>query len=144
LIIGCFFALRLQAQDAGGTALFDNDVPQKLMSVMRDGFTEQNPDQALAVFDGERMPNYALFANQVRALFSIYNNFRVFYRITDVAAADCPGAECGDATVQFSLEADRATGQPPNLSREAQLNIRFMREKKDWKIIELAPRELFR
>jgi hypothetical protein len=135
-----FLGLPAQAQDTP----LDDDAPQQLMTVLRDGFTEQNAEQALSVFDHERMPNYAAFSNQIRALFSIYNNFRVFYRITDVAVADCPGTECGEATVQFSLEGDRITGQPPGLSREAQLHIRFMRAKNGWKIVELSPRELFR
>lgn len=142
-ILLIFISASGDAQDAR-VEHFDEAVAQKLLSTLRDGFVGQNATEALSVFDAERMPNYSSFAAQVRALFGLHTNFRIYYKVLDVNAAECKDTECGDATVQFSMEADDVTGQPPGLARETQLQVRFMRTSSGWKIVDLTPREFFR
>ncbi len=126
---------------------FTGAVAESLMRQIRDGLVARNSATVLAAFDPDNMPDYNGFADQLRAFLDQWDNVRVYYQIVNTAESPsnskCGAAGCGMATVQFQMDGENALGQGPAMHREAQLQLTFQRGDKGWKIVNLAPRDLF-
>lgn len=125
---------------------FSEAVAQRLMVLVRDGLVSQDADMMLSAFGGMR--DYREFADAVRTFFSLHENFRVYYRIIEVAPVDCAESghnrkvECGRAVVEMQLQADDAHNTVPGLTRNGQLHISFVQLKEGWRISDID-REFF-
>ena len=115
---------------------FSTGVAEHLIDVFRNGLLAGDPRRTLADFD-RQTPVYAQLADDLASLFRRYESLRVY---THVLRTESEGAR-GVATVDFTLEAQPVTSNQPAVRRNAQLRLTFAREGKDWKIIELEPRD---
>ncbi len=121
---------------------FSGAVAERLMRQVRDGLVSGNGDAVLAAFDRDNMTGYREFAAQLQEFLRTWENIRVYYQILQSAESECPTA-CGTATVQFEMEADNAQRDRPATRRGTQLELAFQRTGKGWKIVNLAPRDIF-
>ena len=138
------FSLAMVAAAAGATPpneAFSPAVADRVLGALRDALTAQNSSRTLALFDRERMPDYAQFADSVGLLFQDYNqkyealNVRFHIVQTD--------DDSGAAMVDFTLEATPASPQQMPVRHSAQLRFNFARAGKDWKIVDVQPRDFF-
>ncbi len=114
---------------------------EQVMTVLNDGLTGHNSERFLSAFDPDQMQNYSSFADQVRTLFDLYDNFRVHYQILEVRPA--PDATA-TVTANLELQADDAHSNVPGLSRNGQIHLHLSTGKRGWKISDLQPRGFFR
>ena len=122
---------------ASGSQAFSLAVADRLLSSLREAIVGQNSTRTLALFDN-RMPEYSEFAVTLKSIFDRYDWFRVRYHILETTD------ERGMAVVNFTLEATPQSGTEPSVERTERLRFAFGREDdKDWKIIDIQPRELF-
>ena len=135
--------LPLRAQPKG-QAEFSDAVAESLLRQFSRGLIAGNADTVLATFDADRTSGYGAFADQLRSFLNKWDNIRVHYQIAQVEKAGCGNETCGNAQVQFEMEAEDVQSQLPPMRRNAQLQLQFKRGDKGWKIVSLSPRELFR
>jgi hypothetical protein len=120
---------------------FSTAVADQVLGSFRDALTAQNRDRTLALFDRDRMPDYAGFADSVGLLFQDYNqkyeSLRVRFHILQT------DDDSGTAMVDFTLEADPASPAQMPVRHSAQLRFSFARAGKEWKIVDVQPRDFF-
>lgn len=86
------------------------------------------------------MPGFAVFRDELAQFFGQYRAPRVEYQITQVSQDGALGA----VVAEFVIEAPPATDGLPILHRRAQLRLVTSWDGKEWKIVDLSPRTLFR
>lgn len=123
---------------------FSEAVVQQLLGTVRNSLVAHNPDKMLSAFGGMR--DYNRFAEQVRTFFSLYENFRVYYRVLDVAAEGGPdsteGVPRGRAVIEMQLQGDNTQNNVPGLTRTGQLHLSFEHLRSGWRISDID-REFF-
>jgi hypothetical protein len=126
-----------QTSDEGGSQSFSEADAQKPLSMVADGLVGHDPEKFLSAFDAERMGNYRAFAQQVRTFFSLYENFRVHYRILSVNQSECVQKCVGNASVEFAVEGDDAQRQMPGVTRDGEMRVSFQSGGDGWRITEI-------
>jgi hypothetical protein len=117
-------------------------VAEEVMRTLNDGLAADSAAKFLSVFN-DGMRDYSNFADQVAMFFSMYDNFRVHYRV--IEARPISEAEKDlSVIVNVELQADDANNNVPGPNRNGQLHLRMSEGKNGWKITELEPREFFR
>lgn len=124
---------------------FSEAVVQHLMGVVRDGLVAHNSEKMLSALTA--MPDYSQFREQVQAFFNRYENFRVYYRVVEAEAVDCPqtghnGGACGRAVIEMQLQGDDPRNATPGITRTRQLHVTFERLRGGWAISDVE-REFF-
>jgi hypothetical protein len=111
------------------------------MNRFRQALESENRGRTLKLFDGSRMPGFAVFRDEVTQFFSRYSSPRVGYQVLQVSQ-DGP---LGAIVAEFAIEASAATDGQPAIHRRAQLRLVTTWDAKEntWKIADLSPRELF-
>ncbi len=104
-----------------------------------DALESHNEARFLCEFDPAKMPDYAVFRDQVQAFFEEYESFQVSYHLQQVAKQ----GEDGVALADFTLDGRSAGGQKPDMRKEMQLRLVLAWNGKAWSIIDLSPREVF-
>jgi hypothetical protein len=125
---------------------FSEAIVQELVRTVRNGLVAHDADKMLSAFGGMR--DYSQFAEQVRTFFSLYENFRVYYRIVEVATVECSNAKsdgtlCGRAVIELQLQGDDSHNGVPGVARSGQLHLGFERLRDGWRITDIN-REFFR
>lgn len=125
---------------------FSEAVVQQLMGTVRNGLLAHDADKMLSAFGGMR--DYSQFAEQVRTFFSLYENFRVYYRVVEAASVECSdgksdGRSCGRAVIELQLQGDDTHNNVPGVTRSGQLHLSFERLRNGWRISNIN-REFFR
>jgi hypothetical protein len=146
VLLACSILLASAAppQDSTGTAdapldaLAANQIEQKLLNQVRDGFEVHNSRKMLAAFDREGMPGYLAFQDQMEAFFSQYESFRASVRLEGSSFEQ----DKLTATAIFKLEGVPRSGGPA-MRREAELTFEFSRSGSGWKIRDVSPRNFF-
>jgi hypothetical protein len=133
----------LQAQETGdaennGTNFVEADAA-RVFDGLRQALESDSERRLLKLFDAARMPDYPALRNQVAQFFEEYEAFQVRYHITQVSTQ----GRMGVAMADFELEATPSRGASPNVRRKVQLRLVLAWDGKRWKIVDLAPRELF-
>jgi hypothetical protein len=118
---------------------FSEVVAERLLNGLSEAILGQDEAAALALFDRDRMPNYAEFAQQMRSMLRQYGSFRVDYHLVQTFE------ETGQniAVVEFTLEAIPASDTELPVRGSAQLRFSFTRGEKTWLISDVQPREFF-
>jgi hypothetical protein len=132
-----------QEPNEGGPQQFSEADAEKLLSTVNDGLVGHSPERFLSAFDAGKMADYAAFAEQAQNFFSLYENFRVHYRILSVSESKCAQGVKGNAMVEFELQGDDANNQVPGISRNGEMQVTFQPGKKGWMITDIN-REFFR
>ena len=139
LISACLFI----GQDAGRDARPDNGHSSfteadavRLLEELRRGLESDKPDTFLKAFDAKRMPGYPAFRDRVAEFFGRYDEFQVRYHVTQVTM----DGELGAAVADFEFDATPRDGVSPNVRRRAALRLVCGWDGKQWKIVDLSPR----
>lgn len=117
---------------------YSDAVANALLSRIADGFVRRNPKLLLSAFDPRHFPEYALFADRLRARLGQHDSFRAYFRILDSAPQDAR------ATVSVDLQIEQSyadSGRPPARST-GQARFTLERGAAGWRIVDLAPRDL--
>jgi len=146
VLLGCSMLLASAAppQDSTGTgdappnAFSANQIEQKLLNQVRNGFETHNSRRMLGAFDREGMPGYLAFQDQVEAFFAQYESFRASVRLEGSSFEQ----DKLTATAIFKLEGIPRSGGPA-MRREAELTFEFSRTGSGWKIRDVSPRNFF-
>ena len=112
----------------------------RVLEGLRQALESNNERRLLKLFDASRMPDYPVFRDQVAQFFDEYEAFQVHYHITQVSTE----GRVGVATADFELEATPSRATSPNVRRNVQLRLVLAWDGKQWRMIDLAPRGLFR
>jgi len=112
----------------------------RVLEGLRQALESNNERRLLKLFDASRMPDYPAFRDQVAQFFDEYEAFQVHYHITQVSTE----GRVGVATADFELEATPSRATSPNVRRNVQLRLVLAWDGKQWRMIDLAPRGLFR
>jgi hypothetical protein len=99
-----------------------------------------NRKRFLSAFDSAHMPNFAAFQDQIKSLFDRYDSFTVTYRLAQTAVENSTGVALAD----FGLDATSNAEELPDLRRHTELRIVTAWNGKEWKIVDLTPRAVFR
>ncbi len=140
VLLACSIQLASAAPppDVPADAFSSNQIAEKLLNQVRDGLQAYNSRKMLAAFDREGMQGYIAFQEQIEALFSQYESFRVAFRLEESSFEQ----DKGTATASFRLE-----GYPryesPAIRREGELIFEFSRTPSGWKIRDVSPRSFF-
>jgi hypothetical protein len=110
-----------------------------VMDRFRQALESESRARTLKLFDGSRMPGFAVFRDEVTQFFGQYRAPRVEYQITQVSQDGALGA----IVAEFAIEAPPATDGLPVLHRRAQLRLVTSWDGREWKITDLSPRDLF-
>lgn len=126
----------------GASHPFEEQDAVAVMDHFRRALEGESRTRVLKLFDSTRMPDYAIFRDQVTQFYEQYQAPTVTYRINQVSQDQALGAIVAD----FILEALPLTDGLPTLHRRVQLRLVLSWDAKDkeWKIADLAPRSLFR
>jgi len=120
---------------------FSIAIADQVLGGLRDALMAQDRTRTLALFDHDGMPDYAEFSEAIGLLFQDYNQkyqeLRVRYHILETG--DDPGA----AMVDFTLEAIPASPGRIPVRHNGQLRFSFARVGKNWKIVDVQPRDFF-
>jgi hypothetical protein len=111
-----------------------------VMDRFRQALESESRSRTLKLFDGSRMPGFAVFRDEVTQFFAQYRAPRVEYQITQVSQDGALGA----IVAEFAIEAPPTTDGLPALRRRAQLRLVTSWDGKEWRITDLSPRTLFR
>ena len=139
LISACLF----RGQDAGrdarpanGPSSFTEADAVRLLEQLRRGLESDKPDTFLKTFDAKRMPGYPAFRDRVAEFFGRYDEFQVRYHVTQVTM----DGELGAAVADFEFDATPRDGVTPSLRRRVALRLVCGWDGKQWKIVDLSPR----
>jgi hypothetical protein len=139
LISACLFI----GQDAGRDARpdtrhssFTEADAVRLLAQLRRGLESDKPDTFLKTFDAKRMPGYPAFRDRVAEFFGRYDEFQVRYHVTQVTM----DGELGAAVADFEFDATPRDGVSPNIRRRVALRLVCGWDGKQWKIVDLSPR----
>ncbi len=119
--------------------LFAEADAARLMDGLRAALEANSQRRLLRLFDAARMPNYATFRDQVTEFFENYQAFQVHYHITEVSTE----GENNVVVADLEIEATPSNANVPNVRRKTQLHLLVAWDGKQWKIVDLAPREFF-
>lgn len=111
-----------------------------VMDRFRQALESESRSRTLKLFDGSRMPGFAVFRDEVTQFFGQYRAPRVEYQITQVSQDGALGA----IVAEYAIEAPPITDGLPALHRRAQLRLVTSWDGKEWRITDLSPRALFR
>lgn len=118
---------------------FSDAVAQSLLQKLADGLEGYSDRLMLSTFDQNKMRGFAIFQQQVAALFRRTDSFRVHFRIVKTSTEDAKGI----SLVEFEMEAiPRAADQQPVRKRD-QLRFEMERGDKGWKIVDIQSRDFF-
>ncbi len=130
------------AQQAGpptpAPAEFSADEATTVLDKIVDGLAAHSASRMLSAFDRQHMEGYPDFADQVRVMFDTFDSFRARYHIRQTAMEGDRGMVLAD----FELEQTPRDATVP-VRKQAQIRFVFERDDKQWKIVDLVPRELF-
>ena len=133
-----------QGQKAGNApdkaANFSEADAARVFDGLRQALESNNERRLLKLFDAARMPDYPAFRDQVAQFFDEYEAFQVRYHIAQVSSE----GRVGVATADFEVEATPSRGTSPNVRRNVQLRLVLTWDGKQWKIVDVTPRGLFR
>ena len=139
LISACLF----RGQDAGrdarpanGPSSFTEADAVRLLAQLRRGLESDKPDTFLKTFDAKRMPGYPAFRDRVAEFFGRYDEFQARYHVTQVTM----DGELGAAVADFEFDATPRDGVTPSLRRRVALRLVCGWDGKQWKIVDLSPR----
>lgn len=117
---------------------FSEEVATALLSRVAEGFTRRNAKLLLSAFDAQRVPDYALFAERVRARVAGHDSFRAYYRIVSAVGEGIGGG----ATVELQIEESFANATVPPARTTGQARFTFGRGGNGWRIVSVTPLEL--
>lgn len=117
---------------------FSEDVATALLARVADGFTRRNAKLLLSAFDAQRVAEYALFADRIRARLAEHDSFRAYYRIVSTAGEGAGGG----ATVELQIEESFANNTVPAARTTGQARFTFGRGANGWRIVAVTPPEL--
>ncbi|MFB3812886.1 MAG: hypothetical protein ACE14L_02150 [Terriglobales bacterium] len=124
----------------GNEQSFSLAVAEQLLNELRDGLVSLNRRRTLQVFASGQMAGFQQLADDLALLLENYDNLRLRYHIVQVVTeAD---GQRGAAMVNLTLEATPRTLEPPR-RRSTQLKFVFARNGKQWKILDVEPRNFF-
>lgn len=106
------------------------------MSALRNALEANNSGRFLKAFDAKRMPDYAVFRDQVAEFFGRYDAFIVRYQVLQVSL----DGEFGTLTANFEFDARPNDGVTPNVRKNVLLRLVTAWEGKQWRIVDLSPR----
>jgi hypothetical protein len=112
----------------------------RVLDGLRQGLESGREGRFLKAFDGRRMPGYAEFRDQMAEFFGKYDSFRMKYRVTQTVM----DGEFGAVVAEVGIDAVPVDGTGPGVRRDASVRLVLDWDGKGWKIIDLAPRSLFR
>jgi hypothetical protein len=107
-----------------------------LLAQLRRGLESDKPDTFLKTFDAKRMPGYPAFRDRVAEFFGRYDEFQARYHVTQVTM----DGELGAAVADFEFDATPRDGVTPSLRRRVALRLVCGWDGKQWKIVDLSPR----
>jgi hypothetical protein len=93
----------------------------------------------LKLFDANKVPDYAVFRDQVAEFFEKYEAVRVRYHLTQAS----PQGELGVALADLELEKTGVGANVPNVRQNFQSRLVAAWDGKRWKIVDVAPRSIF-
>ncbi|HEX8924806.1 MAG TPA: hypothetical protein VF786_03390 [Terriglobales bacterium] len=126
-----------QAQPA--TATFSQADAETLVRTLQDGLEGHNLNRFLSAFDRDQMIDYRDFSDQVAALFSRTDAFRVNLHVTQIEDA---GDGRANVTMDAQMEITPRDSVRPD-RRETTLNFQVAKSAQGWCVVDLAPREFF-
>jgi hypothetical protein len=107
-----------------------------VMNALRNALESNNSGRFLKSFDPRRMPNYAVFRDQVAEFFHRYDAFIVRYQVTQISM----DGEFGTLTANFEFDARPSDGVTPNVRKAVLLRLVLAWDSKQWRIVDLSPR----
>ena len=119
--------------------LFAEADAARILNEIRTALEANRRNHLLRLFDARRMPNYAEFRDEVVAFFEKYDSFQVQYQLKQVRM----DGEFGAVLADFVLEAAPPIAGSPNLRRNVPVRLITAWDGKQWKIVDLSPRNLF-
>jgi hypothetical protein len=119
-------------------SVFTDEDGVRLLSNLRQAIENNRQDRLIKMFDAAKMANYEEFREEVAGFFQRYEAFQVRYHLTQTSEEDK-----GVLLADFAIEATPAGGGVPNVRKDVALRLVVARNGKDWKIVDLSPRELF-
>jgi hypothetical protein len=99
-----------------------------------------NPARFLKPFDAKKMPGFAAFRDQIAEFFETYSPVRMNYQVTQVTT----DGDFGAAVVEVMLDGSARQGATSNIRKTVSTRVVFGWDGKMWKIVDWAPREMFR
>ncbi len=96
----------------------------------------------LGCFDSARMPNFSAFRNEINGLFNGYDSFVISYHLTQAAMEGEKGVVLADFGLDATSNSD--SDEALDLRRHTQLRLVLAWDGKEWKIVDLSPRAIFR
>jgi hypothetical protein len=139
LISACLFIGQDAGRDtrpANGPSSFTEADAVRLLEQLRRGLESDKPDTFLKTFDAKRMPGYPAFRDRVAEFFARYDEFQTRYHVTQVTM----DGELGAAVADFEFDATPRDGVSPNVRRRVALRLVCGWDGKQWKIVDLSPR----
>ena len=139
LISACLFIGQDAGRDArpaNGPSSFTEADAVRLLEQLRRGLESDKPDTFLKTFDAKRMPGYPAFRDRVAEFFGRYDEFQARYHVTQVTM----DGELGAAVADFEFDATPRDGVTPSLRRRVALRLVCGWDGKQWKIVDLSPR----
>ncbi|HEX6880792.1 MAG TPA: hypothetical protein VF135_10540, partial [Terriglobales bacterium] len=111
---------------------FSESVAAQLMGQIRDGLHSHSSRRMLTAFDRDKMPNYLVFEDDVRAFFNQYGSFRSYFRILQSSVEN----DRGVILANWQIEASPDSGGPPE-RRDEQVRFECAQGSNGWRIVEL-------
>jgi hypothetical protein len=127
---------RRDARPDNGHSSFTEADAVRLLGQLRRGLESDKPDTFLKTFDARRMPGYPAFRDRVAEFFGRYDEFQARYHVTQVTM----DGELGAAVADFEFDATPRDGVTPSLRRRVALRLVCGWDGKQWKIVDLSPR----
>jgi hypothetical protein len=122
--------------DRNGHPSFTEADAVRLLEQLRRGLESDNPGIFLKTFDAKRMPGYPAFRDRVDEFFGRYDEFQARYHVTQVTM----DGELGAALADFEFDATPRDGVSPNLRKRVPLRLVCGWDGKQWKVVDLSPR----
>ena len=122
--------------DANSPPAFAEADAVRLLDELRRALETENRSRFLKAFDAKRMPGYAAFRDQVASFFARYGEFAVRYHVTQMTM----DGDLGGAMADFEFDARPVDGVSPNIRRRVSLRLVCAWDGKQWKIVDLSPR----
>ncbi|MBV9482798.1 MAG: hypothetical protein JO249_18950 [Acidobacteria bacterium] len=117
----------------------DNDA-LTILDNLKSALESYNRKKFLAQFDQTRMCDFPALRRQISSLFERYDSFNVTYHLMQT------GTEKGEgiALADFGLDATSITDDMLDLRRHGQLRLVASWNGREWKIVDLNPRAVFK
>lgn len=121
-----------------GTDL-DDQVIKDVFDPLQRGIQGLNPDQVLALFDKDEMPDYAQVRDQVRTFFNRYQSINVRYQLLQVTSQK----DSSSAVVEIQMDAVPVDESLVPLRRDVQLRFEMKLGSAGWKVTGFRPSDFF-